>query len=132
MTKRIKIAVVGTGLMGLQHIKAIKKSKIAHLHSIVDIGKNANFLAKKYKVPLYKNVNALLNIKNFDAVIVATPNQLHEKHTIKFLKLKIPVLLEPLDIRVSEIFLYIILASSIIQEGIPLFRALICILSNTL
>ena len=94
MTKRIKIAVVGTGLMGLQHIKAIKKSKIAHLHSIVDIGKNANFLAKKYKVPLYKNVNALLNIKNFDAVIVATPNQLHEKHTIKFLKLKIPVLLE--------------------------------------
>ena len=90
MTKRIKIAVVGTGLMGLQHIKAIKKSKIAHLHSIVDIGKNANFLAKKYKVPLYKNVNALLNIKNFDAVIVATPNQLHEKHTIRFLKSKIP------------------------------------------
>jgi predicted dehydrogenase len=27
-------------------------------------------------------------------VIVATPNQLHEKHTVGFLKKKIPVLLE--------------------------------------
>ena len=33
-------------------------------------------------------------IKNLDAVIVATPNQLHEKHTVSFLKNKIPVLLE--------------------------------------
>ena len=94
MTRKIKIVVVGTGLMGLQHIKAIKKSKIAHLHSIVDISKNAYILAKKYKVPIYKNVNTLFKIKNFDAVIIATPNQLHEKHTIKFLKSKIPVLLE--------------------------------------
>jgi len=43
---------------------------------------------------LYSNVNELLNSKNLDAVIVATPNQLHEKHTISFLKNKIPVLLE--------------------------------------
>ncbi len=94
MTKKIKIAVVGTGLMGLQHIKAIKKSKRADLHSVVDISKNAHILAKKYKIPLYKNLKALLNNKNFDAIIIATPNQLHEKHTMRFLKLKIPVLLE--------------------------------------
>ena len=94
MTKKIKIAVVGTGLMGIQHIKAIKKSKIADLHSVVDISKKAHNLAKKYKIPLYKNINVLLNNKNFDAVIIATPNQLHEKHTIGFLKSKIPVLLE--------------------------------------
>jgi predicted dehydrogenase len=43
---------------------------------------------------LYSNVNELLNSKNLDAVIVATPNQLHEKHTVSFLKNKIPVLLE--------------------------------------
>ena len=39
MPKKIKIAVVGTGLMGLQHIKAINKSKKASLHSFVDINK---------------------------------------------------------------------------------------------
>ena len=94
MIKKINIVVVGIGLMGLQHVKAIHKSTKAKLHSIVDISKNANILAKKYKVPLYKNISSLLNNKDFDAVIIATPNQLHEKHTIGFLKSKIPVLLE--------------------------------------
>ena len=40
MSKKIKISVVGIGLMGLQHIKAIKKSKLACLHSIIEIKKN--------------------------------------------------------------------------------------------
>ena len=94
MSKKINISIVGTGLMGLQHIKAIKKSKKANLHSIVDISNNAKNLSKKYKIPLYSNVSELLNSKKLDAVIVATPNQLHEKHTVSFLKNKIPVLLE--------------------------------------
>ena len=92
--KKINISIIGTGLMGLQHIKAITKSTKANLHSIVDISSNAVSLSKKYKVPLYSNVVELLKSKNLDAVIVATPNQLHEKHTVSFLKNKIPVLLE--------------------------------------
>ena len=94
MNKKINISIVGTGLMGLQHIKAIQKSKKANLHSIVDISNNAKNLSKKYKIPLYLNVSQLLNSKKLDAVIVATPNKLHEKHTISFLKNRIPVLLE--------------------------------------
>ena len=92
--KKINISIVGTGLMGLQHIKAISKSKKANLHSIVDISDNAKKLSNKYKIPLYSNVSSLLKSNQLDAVIVATPNQLHEKHTISFLKKKIPVLLE--------------------------------------
>jgi len=49
MNKKINISIVGTGLMGLQHIKAISKSKKANLHSIVDISNNAKNLSKKYK-----------------------------------------------------------------------------------
>ena len=94
MVKKINISIVGTGLMGFQHIKAIKKSKKANLHSIVDISNNAKNISKKYNIPLYSNVSDLLNLKKTDAVIVATPNQLHEKHTVSFLKNKIPVLLE--------------------------------------
>ena len=67
MRKKINISIVGTGLMGLQHIKAISKSKKANLHSIVDISNNAKNLSKKYKIPLYSNVNELLNSKNLDA-----------------------------------------------------------------
>jgi predicted dehydrogenase len=92
--KKINISIVGTGLMGLQHIKAISKSKKANLHSIVDISDNAKKLSNKYKIPLYNDVSSLLKSNQLDAVIVATPNQLHEKHTISFLKKKIPVLLE--------------------------------------
>ena len=94
MVKKINISIVGTGLMGFQHIKAIKKSKKANLHSIVDISNISKSLSKKYNIPLYSNVLELLNLKKPDAVIVATPNQLHEKHTVSFLKKKIPVLLE--------------------------------------
>ena len=40
MSKKIKISIIGTGLMGLQHLKAIQKSNKANLHSIVDISKS--------------------------------------------------------------------------------------------
>jgi len=94
MSKKINISIVGTGLMGLQHIKAILNSKKTNLHSIVDISKNAKLLSQKYNIPLYSKVSELLKSKNLDAVIIATPNQLHETHTLSFLKKKIPVLLE--------------------------------------
>ena len=95
MTKKINIAVVGTGLMGLQHIKAINKSKKASLHSFVDINKKLLLsLSKKFKVPVFENIQEILTKSKPDAVIIATPNYLHKRQSIKFLKSKIPVLLE--------------------------------------
>ena len=41
MKNKIKIAVVGIGLMGNQHLKAIHLSKKAKLHSIVDINESS-------------------------------------------------------------------------------------------
>ena len=49
MSKKINISIIGTGLMGLQHIKAISKSKKVNLHSIVDISNNATSLSKNIK-----------------------------------------------------------------------------------
>ena len=94
MKKKIKISVVGIGLMGSQHLKAISISKKAKLHSIVDINQKSKLVAKKFKVPFYKTSHDLIKNNKPDAVIVATPNQFHEKHTINFLSAKIPVLLE--------------------------------------
>ena len=59
--RKINISIVGIGLMGLQHIKAISKSKKANLHSIVDISTNAKKLSKKFNVPLYSSVDELVN-----------------------------------------------------------------------
>lgn len=94
MNKKLKISVVGTGLMGIQHLKAIKNSKKTSLHSVVDINLNAQEISKKYKSRLFRNINDLLKFDKPDGVIIATPNQLHEKHANIFLKNKIPVLLE--------------------------------------
>ncbi len=94
VSKKIKISVVGIGLMGLQHIKAINKSKLCTLHSIVEIKKNESLFKKKLNIPVYNSIEYLIKQNKPDAVIIATPNSLHEKQTIKFLKLKIPVLLE--------------------------------------
>ena len=103
MRKKIRISVVGVGLMGSQHLKAIKISKKATLHSIVDINKNSKLLAEKFKVPFFKNTLELLKKNKPDAVIVATPNQFHEKHSINFLNSKIPLLLEkPISDRIEK------------------------------
>ena len=47
--KKINISIIGTGLMGLQHIKAISKSKKANLHSIVDINDNSKKLSYEHQ-----------------------------------------------------------------------------------
>ena len=91
---KIKISIIGVGLMGLQHIKAIKKSKKALLHSIVTLDDNSTYLSKKFNVPLFKNIRESLIKNKPDAAIVATPNRLHKINTITYLKSKIPVLLE--------------------------------------
>ena len=82
MKNKTKIAVVGIGLMGSQHLKAIKNSKKAVLHSIVDINERSRLHAKKFKVPFYQNSSALIKSNKPDAVIVATPNQFHEEQVI--------------------------------------------------
>ena len=103
MNKKIKISVVGIGLMGSQHLKALQLSKKANLHSIVDLNKNSRKHAERFKVPFYNNSKELLKNNKPDAVIVATPNQFHEKHTISFLNAKIPVLLEkPISNSISK------------------------------
>tara|TARA_E500000178_G_C16918149_1_gene705887 strand:- start:34 stop:1074 length:1041 start_codon:yes stop_codon:yes gene_type:complete len=94
LKKKIKIAIVGIGLMGSQHLRALSASKKAKLHSIVDVNKKSVIHAKKFKVPFYKTSAELIKNNKPDAVIVATPNQFHEKHTMSFLNAKIPVLLE--------------------------------------
>ena len=89
--------------MGIQHIEAIKKSKKAILHSIVEINSNAEIVSKKYKSKLFRRIKDLLKSNKPDGVIVATPNQLHEKHSNFFLKNKIPVLLEkPISHEISS------------------------------
>ncbi len=93
MNKKIKISIIGLGLMGMQHLKAMQNSKKAKLHSIVDVNKKLKIHAKKFNIPFYNNSKELLTNRP-DAVIIATPSQFHKHNALFFLKLKIPILLE--------------------------------------
>ena len=95
MLDNINISIVGIGLMGMQHIKAIEQCKNIKLHSIIDPRSSSKEVADNKKVKWFENIDELLmQDKIPDGVIIATPNQLHKEHTLKILNNKIPVLLE--------------------------------------
>ena len=77
MNKKIKISVVGIGLMGSQHLKALQLSKKANLHSIVDLNKNSRKHAERFKVPFYNDSKELLKNNKPDAVEILDIKALH-------------------------------------------------------
>ena len=79
MKKKIKISVVGIGLMGSQHLKAISISKKAKLHSIVDINQKSKLVAKKFKVPFYKTSHDLIKNNKPDATILNIINGINQR-----------------------------------------------------
>ncbi len=95
MSVKTKISILGIGLMGSQHLKAIEHTEEAEIHSIVDLNEDTKSLALENKIPWYNHLDQMLDHNNLpDGVIIATPNQLHEEHTLKIFHKKIPVLLE--------------------------------------
>jgi predicted dehydrogenase len=58
-------------------------------------GVKARSLADRFGVPdVFTDIDDLLELDNLDAVVVATPNHLHEPHVLSVLARKLPVLCE--------------------------------------
>ncbi|KAJ9668050.1 hypothetical protein H2201_001856 [Coniosporium apollinis] len=74
----IKIAVIGTGLIGPRHAQAVLNEPDAILSCVVDPSPAAEAVAKQLKVPRYASVQQLLaSSSKPDAAIVCTPNHTH-------------------------------------------------------
>jgi predicted dehydrogenase len=102
MTK-IRIAVVGAGLIGQAHIKVLANSPSCILSAIVDPSPAAIEIAAKAGVPLYKTIDELLLTNRPDGLILATPNQLHVSQALQCMEAKLPILLEkPIATTVAE------------------------------
>jgi predicted dehydrogenase len=77
----IGIGMVGSGFMGLTYSESLSKHvKGAHLAAVTG-GKRAGALAAEYGVPALPSLGALLARPDVDAVILATPDQLHCSQT---------------------------------------------------
>jgi len=100
---KIRVAIIGAGRMGQRHAEAYKMIKDVELIGFADnITKNANRLAKKFKVKSF-TINQILSNDTIDAVNVCTPNIDHAKISIKVLNSGKHVLVEkPMAINLAD------------------------------
>lgn len=106
MTKKIGIAVIGSGRVAYTHLTAINDLKdkaelIATVDIVEEVAKEAasKFKAKRY----YTSLEASLNDKEINAVVICLPHYLHKDACVKAAKWGKNILIEkPLTNTVEE------------------------------
>lgn len=91
----IKIAIVGTGIIGLDHIKAISQIEECSLCALCDVNEEVvKKLSEEYGVPYFTDYKDIPGSVDVDAVILNLPHFLHCESTVFFLENGINVLIE--------------------------------------
>ncbi|HEX3866132.1 MAG TPA: Gfo/Idh/MocA family oxidoreductase [Gemmatimonadaceae bacterium] len=97
MADEMRIGVVGAGAIAqLAHLPVLAKMRGATLVAICDNDRpKARALADRFDIPdAFTDIEDLLEIDELDAVVIATPNHLHEPHVLSALASKRHVLCE--------------------------------------
>jgi predicted dehydrogenase len=97
VTDALRLAVVGTGAIAqIAHIPVLAKTRGARLVALCDNdGAKARALADRFDVPdVFTDLEELLDSDQLDAVVIATPNHLHEPHVLSALRAGVHVLCE--------------------------------------
>ena len=98
MTDKIRVGVVGAGAIAqLAHLPVLSKMRGVQLVALCDNdGPKARGLAERFGIPdSYTDIEDLLEeTDDLHAVIIATPNHLHEPHVLAALAKKVDVLCE--------------------------------------
>ena len=93
-TKRLRIAVVGAGLIGRRHVELIRASDECSLAAVVDPTPASETLARELGVPHFSTLHALFGRARPDGAILATPNALHVDQALECLAAGVPALVE--------------------------------------
>lgn len=97
MTQPLRLAVAGCGAIAqLAHLPVLSKMRGVQLVALCDNeAARARALADRFEVPdVFTDVEELLEADAVDALIVATPNHLHEPHVLSALRAGVDVLCE--------------------------------------
>lgn len=81
-----KVAVIGYGGQGWWHCKEIMKSNVVELSGTFDVNEERNNKAKSDGVFTYESNEAIFNDSSVDIIVIATPNDIHEKLCIEALE----------------------------------------------
>ncbi len=73
----INAAVIGTGNMGKNHVRAYSEMDGVKLVAIADISENAEQLAEKHGCKYYSDYKEMLESEKLDAVSVCVPTSMH-------------------------------------------------------
>ncbi|HJU90680.1 MAG TPA: Gfo/Idh/MocA family oxidoreductase [Gemmatimonadaceae bacterium] len=93
----IRVGVVGAGAISqLAHLPVLAKMRGAQLVALCDNdGPKARALADRFEIPdVFTDIEDLLEFDELDAVVITTPNHLHEPHVLSALAAKVDVLCE--------------------------------------
>jgi predicted dehydrogenase len=82
--KKIRIGLIGAGaIMRLSHAPTIKASDCSELVAAFDTDiKRAEAITADFGGKAFDDLEAMLNMKDLDAVVVATPNRFHEEGVV--------------------------------------------------
>lgn len=100
----LRTAIVGLKGVGRQHLQGIETNQRTQLVAVADLDEaHANTIAQERGANAYSDYRALIEKEQPDAIIFATPHQLHAPMSLHALAADIHVLVEkPIAIRVSE------------------------------
>lgn len=97
MTQALRIGVVGAGAIAqVAHLPALARLRGVEAVALCDNdGPKARALADRFDVPdVYTDIEDLLEAGELDAVVVSTPNHLHEPHVLSAIASGVHVLCE--------------------------------------
>jgi len=93
----VRIALVGAGAIAqTAHLPVLAKMRGAELVALCDNDRpKARALADRFDIPdVFTDIEDLLEVDELDAVVISTPNHLHEPHVLAALAKKVHVLCE--------------------------------------
>lgn len=97
MTDDLRIGVIGAGaITQVGHLPVLKRLKGVEVAAICDSDLlKARALAERFQIPdAFDDIDDLLGFEHLDAVVVCTPNHLHEAHILAALSANLHVLVE--------------------------------------
>ncbi len=92
--RAVRLAVIGAGMIGRQHIRHIANEDCARLAAVVDPAPAAAALAEAHGAAWYPSLAAMLARDRPEGVIVATPNTMHVANGLDCVAAGIAVLVE--------------------------------------
>ncbi|MTH36532.1 gfo/Idh/MocA family oxidoreductase [Paracoccus limosus] len=93
MSRPVRLAVMGAGLIGKRHAMHVRASTDAELACVIDPTAAGEAVAREYGTVWARDLDEALPL-GLDGVIVATPNQIHMQNGLDCIAAGLPALVE--------------------------------------